>query len=89
VPNLHFELCYYQAIEWAIANGLTFVQAGAQGEHKLSRGYEPVITTSAHFIVDPSFRNAVERFLVEERQAIAKELNWMRDALPYRMSSSA
>ena len=88
VPNLHFELCYYQAIEWAIANGLTFVQAGAQGEHKLSRGYEPVITTSAHFIVDPSFRNAVERFLVEERQAIAKELNWMRDALPYRMSSS-
>ena len=56
VPFLHFELCYYQAIEWAIANGLTYVQAGAQGEHKLARGYEPVITRSAHFIVDPGFR---------------------------------
>ena len=61
MPFLHFELCYYQAIEWAIANGLTYVQAGAQGEHKLARGYEPVITKSAHFIVDPGFRDAVER----------------------------
>jgi len=89
VPNLHFELCYYQAIEWAIANGLTSVQAGAQGEHKLARGYEPVITTSAHFIPDPGFRRAVEQFLVEERQAIAAEIEWLRRALPYRMSSSA
>ena len=62
VPFLHFELCYYQAIEWAIANGLRSVQAGAQGEHKLARGYEPVITRSAHFIADPGFRRAVEQF---------------------------
>ncbi len=89
VPFLHFELCYYQAIEWAIANGVTCVQAGAQGEHKLARGYEPVVTKSAHFIVDPGFRDAVEQFLVEERRAIGAELDWLRRALPYRMSSSA
>ena len=89
VPNLHFELCYYQAIEWAIDHGLTSVQAGAQGEHKISRGYEPVITRSAHFIVDPGFRDAIERFLIEERQAIVAEMDWLQRALPYRMSSSA
>ena len=89
VPFLHFELCYYQAIEWAIGNGLTYVQAGAQGEHKLARGYEPVLTRSAHFIVDSGFRRAVEGFLTGERQAIAAELDWLRSALPYRTSSSA
>ena len=86
VQFLHFELCYYQAIEWAIANGLRYVQAGAQGEHKLARGYEPASTKSAHFIVDPGFRQAVENFLEEERRAIAAEMAWLRDALPYRAS---
>ena len=89
VPGLHFELCYYQAIEWAIANGLTSVQAGAQGEHKLTRGYEPVITRSAHFIPDPAFRQAVDQFLVQERKAIAAEMEWLGRNLPYRMSSPA
>jgi uncharacterized protein len=89
VQFLHFELCYYQAVEWAIANGLTFVQAGAQGEHKLSRGYEPVVTKSAHFIVDAGFRSAVQKFLDEERKAILTEVEWLRTALPYRSSSSA
>lgn len=88
VPFLHFELCYYQAIEWAIENGLSSVQAGAQGEHKLARGYEPVITRSAHFIVDPGFRRAVETFLEGERHAIQSEIDWMRESLPYRSSSS-
>ena len=88
VPFLHFELCYYQAIEWAIANGLTSVQAGAQGEHKLARGYEPVITRSAHFIPNPSFRDAVANFLEEERRAIDAEIDWMRGSLPYRSLSS-
>lgn len=88
VPFLHFELCYYQAIEWAIANGLTSVQAGAQGEHKLARGYEPVITRSAHFIAEPGFREAVEKFLDEERRGILAEIEWLRRALPYRSSSS-
>jgi predicted N-acyltransferase len=89
VPFLHFELCYYQAIEWAVANGLACVQAGAQGEHKLARGYEPVITRSAHFVVDPGFRQAVENFLDEERRAVLGEVRWLRAALPYRSSSSA
>jgi predicted N-acyltransferase len=59
VPFLHFELCYYRAVEWAIEHGLACVQAGAQGEHKVARGYEPVITRSAHFIPNAGFRNAV------------------------------
>ncbi|WP_395623096.1 GNAT family N-acetyltransferase [Sphingomonas daechungensis] len=87
-PFLHFELCYYRAIEWAIANGLDSVQAGAQGEHKLARGYEPVITRSAHFIVDPGFRHAIERFLEEERRAVAAEVEWLKRALPYKSSSA-
>jgi predicted N-acyltransferase len=86
VPFLHFELCYYQAIEWAIAHGLSSVQAGAQGEHKLARGYEPVISRSAHYIPDPGFRRAVAAFLDEERRAIAAEAQWEREALPYRSS---
>ena len=89
VPFLHFELCYYQAIEWAIANGLAFVQAGAQGEHKVARGYEPVVTRSAHFIVDPGFRRAVANFLDEERTAVLGEVEWLSRAAPYRSSSSA
>ncbi|HEU5286349.1 MAG TPA: GNAT family N-acetyltransferase [Sphingomicrobium sp.] len=86
VPFLHFELCYYQAIEWACRHGLSSVQAGAQGEHKLARGYEPVIARSAHFIADPGFRSAVATFLDGERPAIAAEAEWERSALPYRSS---
>jgi hypothetical protein len=89
VPFLHFELCYYQAVEWAIKHGLASVQAGAQGEHKLARGYEPVITRSAHFIPNPSFKAAVADFLQTERTAISGEVEWLRAALPYRSSSSA
>jgi hypothetical protein len=88
VRFLHFELSYYQAIEWAIENGLSSVQAGAQGEHKLGRGYEPVITRSAHFIADPGFGRAVADFLQEERGAIAAEAEWLRRDLPYRSSTS-
>ena len=87
VPFLHFELCYYQAIEWAIDHGLASVQAGAQGEHKIARGYEPVITRSAHFLPNRGFRDAVAQFLEEERQAMAQEMRWLREALPYRSSS--
>jgi predicted N-acyltransferase len=88
VPFLHFELCYYQAVEWAIEHGLSSVQAGAQGEHKIARGYEPVITRSAHFIVDHSFREAVADFLESERSAVSSEAEWLRRDLPYRSSSS-
>ena len=86
VPFLHFELSYYRAIEWAIDHGLACVQAGAQGEHKLARGYQPVLTRSAHFLPDPAFRRAVADFLVREDEMIAAELEWCRGALPYRSS---
>jgi hypothetical protein len=88
VPFLHFELCYYQAIEWAIDHGLSSVQAGAQGEHKVTRGYEPVITKSAHFIPNRSFRTAVTEFLDTEREGVAAEVEWLRRDLPYRSSAS-
>lgn len=84
VPFLHFELCYYQSIEWAIANGRGTVQAGAQGEHKLARGYEPVLTYSAHFIPHPQFRAAVADFLEREREAMGFELEALRTELPFR-----
>ena len=88
-PFLHFELSYYRAIEWVIEHGLACIQAGAQGEHKLARGYEPVITRSAHFIPNASFRAAVADFLKAERAGVAQEIGWLSEALPYRSSSSA
>jgi len=88
VPFLHFELSYYQAVEWAIEHGLKCVQAGAQGEHKISRGYEPVVTRSAHFIPNRSFRAAVAEFLDAERAGVTSEIQWLRQDLPYRYSSS-
>jgi predicted N-acyltransferase len=88
VPFLHFELCYYQAIQWAIEHGLSSVQAGAQGEHKVARGYEPVLTKSAHFIPNRSFRKAVADFVEDEREAVAAEVEWLRRELPYRSSAS-
>jgi len=88
VRFLHFELSYYRAIEWAIEHGLGSVQAGAQGEHKIARGYEPVLTRSAHFIPNRSFRDAVGDFLETERAGIVAELEWLRRDLPYRSSSS-
>jgi predicted N-acyltransferase len=89
VPFLHFELCYYQAVEWAIEHCLSSAQAGAQGEHKVARGYEPMITRSAHFLPNPGFRDAVAAFLEGERAAVEQEIAWLRDALPYRLSSSS
>ncbi|MBI2235605.1 MAG: N-acetyltransferase [Magnetospirillum sp.] len=82
LPFLHFEACYYRAIDFAIANRLAVVEAGAQGEHKVSRGYLPVPTWSAHWIADPGFRRAVERFLVHECQAVATEM--AESAGPFR-----
>ena len=89
VRFLHFELSYYRAIDYAITHGLRSIQAGAQGEHKIARGYEPVLTRSCHFIPNRSFRNAVADFLEGERAGVINELEWLRQALPYRSSSSA
>ena len=70
-PFLHFEVCYYQAIDFAIARGLKTVEAGAQGEHKIARGYLPQTTYSAHFIADPSLRHAIKEYLKRERAYVA------------------
>ncbi|SDC35112.1 hypothetical protein SAMN05444678_102388 [Sphingomonas sp. YR710] len=84
VPFLHFELCYYQAIDAAIARGLTRVEAGAQGEHKLARGYEPVPTWSAHYIPDRNFRNAVANYLAAERAAVAEDIAMLDELTPFK-----
>ena len=84
VPFLHFELCYYQAIDAAIARGLARVEAGAQGEHKLARGYAPVATWSAHYLPNPSFRNAIADFLRREREAVAHEQEYLEALTPFR-----
>jgi len=83
-PFLHFEVCYYQAIDFALERGLQRVEAGAQGEHKLARGYEPVTTWSAHAIADPRLARAVADFLVQERAAIAQAIDVYGEHTPFR-----
>ncbi|MGR3622296.1 GNAT family N-acetyltransferase [Pseudophaeobacter sp.] len=83
-PCLHFEMCYYQAIDFAIAHGLARVEAGAQGEHKLARGYLPVETHSLHWLGDPGFADAVARYLEAERTAIADEVEVLTSYGPFR-----
>ena len=82
--SLHFEVCYHQAIDFAIAHKLARVEAGAQGDHKLARGYAPVAVYSSHFIADPGFRRAVDRFLVEEREDMAQIRDALAAATPFR-----
>ena len=83
-PCLHFEVCYYQAIDYAIAHGLSRVEAGAQGEHKLARGYLPTTTYSAHYIADPGFRRAVAHYLEQERAEVAETVAVLTEYGPYR-----
>jgi hypothetical protein len=84
VPFLHFETCYYQAIEFAIARGLRKVEAGAQGEHKLLRGYMPTTTYSAHYIAHPGLRRAVDDYLKREREAVAERIDDLAEHGPFR-----
>jgi predicted N-acyltransferase len=84
VPFLHFELCYYQAIDAAIARGLKTVEAGAQGEHKLARGYVPVPTWSAHYIPDLGFRRAIADFLVRERESVESDQEFLGAMTPFK-----
>ena len=87
VPFLHFELCYYQAIDFAIAHGLSRVEAGAQGEHKIARGYLPSPVYSAHFIADPALRDPVARYLEGERPAFEEQRAAMTAELsPFRQA---
>jgi uncharacterized protein len=83
-PFLHFEVCYYQAIDFAIERGLSRVEAGAQGEHKLARGYEPVLTHSAHWIAHAGLRDAVARYLDREREAVEEGIDELSLFSPFR-----
>ncbi len=87
-PFLHFETCYYQAIEFAIHRGLSRVEAGAQGGHKVARGYEPTLTHSAHWIRDASLRKAIARFLEEEQRYVRHDQALIREHLPFRVSTT-
>lgn len=87
IPFLHFELCYYQAIEHAIRLGLPRVEAGAQGQHKIARGYLPTPVYSAHWIADPALREPVRRFLDQERARVQGEMDWLAEEYsPFRNS---
>ena len=85
-PCLHFEVCYYQAVDFAIERKLARVEAGAQGAHKLARGYLPVQTYSAHWIRDPGLRRAIADYLKRERLAVAHEIALLGEESPYRQS---
>jgi predicted N-acyltransferase len=87
VPFLHFETCYYQAIDFAIARGLSKVEAGAQGEHKLLRGYMPEETYSAHYIAHKGLRRAVDQFLTGEREAVSEHIDELARHGPFRKES--
>jgi hypothetical protein len=86
-PCLHFEACYYRAIDFAIAHGLARVEAGAQGEHKLARGYLPAQTHSLHWIAEPGFSEAVARYLEAERAAVGEDIEILTGYGPFRKSS--
>ncbi len=87
--SLHFELCYYQTIEYAIQNGIELFEAGAQGPHKLQRGFLPSLTYSAHWIGDPAFRNAISEFNTREQQAIATGFAEAEEGHPYRKAAAS
>jgi hypothetical protein len=83
-PFLHFETCYYQAIDFAIARSLDRVEAGAQGEHKLARGYVPQITYSLHYLVHQGLRRAVAHYLEQEREAVKEEADYLAEQAPFK-----
>lgn len=88
-PFLHFELCYYQAIDFAIAKGLKVVEAGAQGAHKLARGYLPARTQSAHWIAHAGLRDAVARYLKEERRAVGEQMEELAEHSPFKSTEAS
>ncbi len=88
-PFLHFEICYYQAIDFAIERGLARVEAGAQGEHKLARGYEPQLTHSAHWIAHSGLRQAVSDYLDREREAVEQGIDELNAYTPFRKDERA
>jgi predicted N-acyltransferase len=84
VPGLHFETCYYQAIQYCIVNGLSLFEGGAQGEHKLARGFLPVRTWSAHWLAHPEFAAAIGSYLERETRDIDRYIQALEDSVPFR-----
>jgi predicted N-acyltransferase len=84
LPCLHFETCYYQALEFCIERRIALFEGGAQGEHKLARGFLPVKTLSAHWLAHPEFSDAVERFLEREHQGITRYVDELNEHSPYK-----
>ena len=84
IPALHFEVCYYQTIEFCIERGIQVFEGGAQGEHKLSRGFLPVQTNSAHWLKHDQFSRAVEQFLARETSGVERYLDELNDRAPFR-----
>ena len=89
VPMLHFEVCYYRAIDYAIANKLAWVEAGAQGQHKIQRGYLPRATYSAHWIADPGLRDAIARYLVAERESVTEDMENLTELGPFKRAGAS
>ena len=86
IPFLHFELCYYQAVDFALAHGLKRVEAGAQGEHKIARGYEPVVIRSGHRMTDPGFQTAIEDYLDREKRQVESDIDLLKGYTPFKKS---
>jgi hypothetical protein len=84
IENLHFELCYYQGIDFCIKHNLKKFEAGAQGEHKISRGFRPIRTYSAHKIKHPAFREAIKNFIESEKEQIAQTILELSKSLPFK-----
>ena len=89
VDCLHFEACYYQPLQWCIANGVQRFEGGAQGEHKMARALMPVMTHSAHWLAHPAFADAVERFLEREGQGIENYMEHLGERSPFRQPGQA
>ncbi len=86
IDNLHFEACYYQGIDYCIANGLKKFEPGAQGEHKIARGFIPSLTKSSHFLTEPHFQKSIEQFVLHEQTAIVDYMNQLNQHLPYKQT---
>jgi len=84
VNSLHFEACYYQGIEYCIEQGIEHFEPGAQGEHKLSRGFEPTLTRSSHWLRQPEFKQSISHYVRHEREAIASYITEARKHLPFK-----
>jgi len=82
-PNLHFELCYYRGIDFCLKNKLSVFEAGAQGEHKISRGFKPIRTYSAHLLQNHTFQNAIEDFIEREKVSVSKTIDYLNGMLPF------